>query len=316
VLDRLFSGTLMTSIAMAGVSVTVLKLEDKNTLELLDFPAKTPAWPAIQARVSGPGEDVIPDQEVTQAIESAKTVPASTAELIRKVLSAISEGLVASEAEITALDLIVGDGDCGITMKAAGNLIREGLANGSLTCDQPTRLLSQLANTVGENMGGSSGALYSIFLHAGATQLKGEAAVDSSDAWARAFQQGCRAISTYGGAQAGDRTMLDALLPAAETFSQQLSSSKAAAEAFSDAAAAAVAGAKEVRSCHHYVTNTLTVICVSVCRRFCANCDKTRTMAAKAGRSSYIDPQRIAGTADPGATAAGIWLLAAASALN
>ena len=64
-------------------------------------------------------------------------------------------------------------------------------------------------------MGGSSGALYSIFLNALAATLAASGDI-SPKAAALAFSAGVGAISKYGGATAGYRTMLDALIPAAE----------------------------------------------------------------------------------------------------
>jgi dihydroxyacetone kinase len=85
------------------------------------------------------------------------------------------------------------------------------------------------------------------------------------DAWGAALAEGARRIMEYGGAALGDRTLLDALVPAATALS---------ATGMTAAARAAREGA-----------------------------ERTKTMAARAGRSSYVRAEALQGNADPGAAA-------------
>lgn len=94
------------------------------------------------------------------------------------------------------------------------------------------------------------------------------------------------AIKAYGGAALGDRTMLDALLPATTTLSAQLDEGASASDALKAAVAAAQAGA-----------------------------DATCTMAAGAGRSSYVPEEVLKDNPDPGAQAAAGWLRAVLNSL-
>ena len=96
--------------------------------------------------------------------------------------------------------------------------------------------------------------------------------------WARAFLAGCQGMSDLGGAAKGDRTMLDALWPAAEAFASAVESGQDRAQAW----AAAVQAAKE-------------------------GAEATRHVVARRGRSSYLG-DRALGHSDPGAVAVGIWL--------
>jgi dihydroxyacetone kinase len=101
---------------------------------------------------------------------------------------------------------------------------------------------------------------------------------------ATAFQAGCTAIAELGGARGGDRTMLDALWPAADALEE---AAKSGADApYSLAAHAAAEGA-----------------------------EATRHVAAALGRSSYLG-DRVIGHPDPGARAAALWLAAVAAALD
>lgn len=106
-----------------------------------------------------------------------------------------------------------GDGDCGETVKRGSESVLtllDTLAYGDLGATS-----KRLAVTVGESMGGTSGALYQIFFTAAAVTLKGVAAEAAGvEDWAAALQSGVEAVRRYGLAGVGDRTMVDALVPA------------------------------------------------------------------------------------------------------
>ncbi|CAI5529456.1 unnamed protein product [Closterium sp. Naga37s-1] len=104
---------------------------------------------------------------------------------------------------------------------------------------------------------------------------------------AAAFEAAVAAVSLYGGAQAGYRTMLDALLPAAATLSRSVKAGESAAAALAAAAQAAAAGA-----------------------------ESTKSMPALAGRSSYVPAEVLASVPDPGAMAVAAWLQGAATAMQ
>ena len=101
--------------------------------------------------------------------------------------------------------------------------------------------------------------------------------------WAGAFSDAVQAVSDLGGAKAGDRTMLDALFPAAAAFEQGLAQGATPAVAFAAAVEAAEQGAQA-----------------------------TAAMAPRAGRASYLG-ERAVGAPDGGAVAVACWLAAAAA---
>jgi dihydroxyacetone kinase len=111
-----------------------------------------------------------------------------------------------SDTELTRLDSIVGDGDCGITFKRGALAILEDLE--SYPVDSPSMLCSALGNSVRKSMGGSSGAILDIMFRAASTNFK---------TWPEALSNGVESASYYGGAKVGYRTMLDALIPASIT---------------------------------------------------------------------------------------------------
>src|SRR5205807_1882423 len=142
-----------------------------------------------------------------------------------------------------------------------------------------------VGRTLQSALGGTSGPLYAVFFLRASAKLKGKTPNDPA-AWSSAFQAGCAGIAELGGAAPGDRTMLDALAPAADSFSAVLAAGRPWPEALASAAEAAERGAAS-----------------------------TSTMTPQKGRSTYLG-QRVIGFPDPGAEAVAIWLQALARALR
>jgi triose/dihydroxyacetone kinase / FAD-AMP lyase (cyclizing) len=147
----------------------------------------------------------------------------------------------------------------------------------------PSAALAVLGATLQKAIAGSSGPFYATALMRASRRLGASpSASPSPQDWADAFAQAVGAISELGGAKAGDRTMLDALIPAAEAFGQSVSAGHPARDAWGDAVAAAERGA-----------------------------EATASMTPRAGRASYMG-ERAMGAPDGGAAAVAIWLAALA----
>nr|GME20759.1 putative 3,4-dihydroxy-2-butanone kinase isoform X1 [Ipomoea batatas] len=144
-----------------------------------------------------------------------------------------------------------------------------------------------MGSSVKRVMGGTSGIIYSILCKAAFAELKAKRQTRSSTVhWVDALEAGIAAVSKYGGASAGYRTLLDALIPAASTLKERLNGGDNSIEAFIASADAAVAGA-----------------------------ESTKDMQAQAGRSTYIPADILASVPDPGAMAAAAWYRAAILAI-
>ena len=124
-------------------------------------------------------------------------------------------------------------------------------------------------------MGGSSGAMYSLFFESVAVEIEKSKQIDA-ELIAQAFGLGLDAIMKYGRAQPGDRTMVDALFPSLNSYKSTLSSTKSALKSLEAATCAAEEGAK-----------------------------KTLNLKAAAGRASYVAASELRHP-DPGAHAIGI----------
>ncbi|PIK60162.1 hypothetical protein BSL78_02883 [Apostichopus japonicus] len=176
---RAYCSTFMTSLEMAGISITCLRLDRESDLPTyLDDETTAPAWPRVcTSKVSCYARNDTPSIQPEHK-ESALTVTQSEpllSDIQGMVLSVLSEAckaICAKEMELNKLDSGCGDGDCGTTLKRGAVEFQKWLAskkNVPLSANQITAHLAHVSESV---MGGSSGALYSIFFLAAATELK------------------------------------------------------------------------------------------------------------------------------------------------
>ncbi|XP_031671733.1 triokinase/FMN cyclase isoform X3 [Oncorhynchus kisutch] len=277
---RVMSGSFMTSLEMAGVSLSMMRA-DQEILRLFDAKTTASAWPNLST-VCISGTSYILDPPAKDMQETSHT-EGPLSDVMRKALEAVCFSLLQRQEELNSLDRASGDGDCGNTHAQAAKAIQEWLPS-HIVPGCPGQLLSTLAGLVQERMGGSSGALYSLFLTAAAALLK-----DRSDpaAWANAMHAGTDAMRWYGGADPGDRTMLDALCPAVEELRRLTTSPPGGHMAILQAAVEkAELGA-----------------------------ESTRDLTARAGRASYIATVHVT-LPDPGAVAIAAILRAVFEALG
>jgi dihydroxyacetone kinase len=275
VVERAYLGTFLSALDMAGVSLSVLPVDDER-LSHLDAPTDAPAWPNAAAQ---PRRRSAPPVEAPPLGRPATPEPSRPHTLVGMALeSAIltaTQALIEAGPRLTAMDQVVGDGDLGISLERGSRAVRQELPTYPL--DDPAAALHTLAVTLQRSLGGTSGPLYAAFFLRASASL-GRGAADDAQTWATAFRAGCTAIAELGGAAAGDRTMLDALLPAAAAFQEAVGPRRTQAEALRSAADAA---AKGVRA--------------------------TAKMVPRCGRSSYLG-ERALGYPDPGAEAVAVVL--------
>ena len=289
--ERVYIGPFMTALDMVGLSLSVLKLSGDMTSRL-DASCAAPAWPgggAVGRNLTAPAP-ALPSGAGAASVSEIKP-PAGAALLdgaqIASLVSAIqaaAQALIEANPQLTAWDEVCGDGDCGSTLADGANALLADVKAYPLGHAGSTALA--MASTLGKAMGGSSGALYSIFLNAVAVQFGTSTATPTPAAAAAAFAAGCAAMSQYGGASVGHRTMLDALLPAADAMTASAAGGGTVAAMLTAAAAAAETGA-----------------------------EATKSMVAGAGRASYVPEDVIKNTPDPGAKAVAMWLAAVAKSL-
>ncbi|KAG6451910.1 hypothetical protein O3G_MSEX007381 [Manduca sexta] len=225
IVERLYSGHLKTSLEMHGFQICLLHLNKANGdlwLELLDAPTAAAGWTGGEASVRSEGEHVDDDSLLQSHVQKSALGPSlSTKEqhLLRGSLIAIAEAFIKNEALLNRLDSGCGDGDCGITLKRFGQAILSYLKDCSL--EYLSNVLWDLSEIAETDMGGTSGGIYSLGLSA-ASQAIASAKLNNVEAWLSAWKHGMQAITKYGGAEPGDRTMLDTLHAAAVAFEHNL----------------------------------------------------------------------------------------------
>ncbi|WP_306214995.1 dihydroxyacetone kinase family protein [Actinoplanes sp. RD1] len=218
---RTWAGTFLSALDMAGVSISLLPVDDE-LLPLLDAPTAAPAWPAT---VSTP-EGAVLAAPPAVAVETG-TLPAT--DPVRRALEAVAETLISHRDELTAMDREVGDGDLGISLaRGAAALLAE--CPGYPGEQGPAAVLRAASATVRRSVGGTSGPLYAILL------LRAAAAIEATGSWAEALRAGTEGVREAGGAAPGDRTMIDALDPAsrAATVEEAAAAARAGAAATAD----------------------------------------------------------------------------------
>jgi phosphoenolpyruvate---glycerone phosphotransferase subunit DhaL len=197
---------------------------------------------------------------------------------IRAFATAIAE----NEEYLTRLDSAIGDADHGGNMARGLKAVLAKLDGGAPA--GPAALLKQVGMTLVSTVGGASGPLYGTFF------LRMAAAIGDADSFdqatlARALRAGVDGVVARGKAEAGDKTMYDALAPAVDALDAALGGEDAGG-ALRAAADAAAAGR-----------------------------DATTPMQARKGRASYLG-ERSVGHQDPGATSAALLLSSAADTLG
>src|SRR5690606_19508105 len=211
----------------------------------------------------------------------AEELAAIDAAAIERWIRAFAAAIAEHEQELTRLDSAIGDADHGANMNRGLKAVLAKLDEGSAT--GPAALLKQTGMTLVSTVGGASGPLYGTFFLRMATAI-GDAETVDQKLFAAALRAGVDGVVARGKAEAGDKTMYDALAPAVDALDAALGGENPAG-ALQAAADAAAAGR-----------------------------DATIPMLARKGRASYLGERSI-GHQDPGATSATLLLQAAVDAL-
>lgn len=240
---------MMTSLDMHGFSVSLLPVTEAE-MAALSAPVPLSAWPGIEA---------IGDVAVTPLPDGLTPIEPIPSEHVRTraTIEHVADLLIAAEAGLNELDAKSGDGDTGSTLATAARALKGSLDQMPLA--DLTQLFPALGNRISQTMGGSSGVILAIYFNAA-----GDACANGSTI-EKALSEGLQRVSEVGGAQVGDRTMIDALAPALDALPDGIEA----------AAAAARAGANSTANIHK----------------------------AKAGRAAYVPSENLKGNNDPGAEA-------------
>lgn len=243
---------LVTALDMKGFSLSAICLND-IFIEALQAEVETAGWqPMVKVEPMA--------MQKHSVIRAATQAKSSENAAVKALVTCVTNTLIGQENALNALDAKVGDGDTGSTFALGARDIAQLNDDGKLPLNDTAALLELIGERLAMVMGGSSGVLMSIFFTASGQK------VAKKQPLAEALLFGLEQMKRYGGANLGDRTLIDALQPALEALKD--GSLKAAVQA-------AQAGA-----------------------------DATENMQkANAGRSSYVNSENLKGVKDPGAVA-------------
>lgn len=282
-------GEYCTSLEMGGASVTVIKLDDDLT-RWLDHPCDTPAL-TVGAPVAADQSHDRPkaprERAVTSPAPNTSDLTATgpvTPAIFRQMMAASATAIYAQRDTLCELDGAVGDGDHGVTMEIGWKA-----ALAALEAAPQDATISTLCDAMGQAfldaVGASAGPLYATAFSTAGAAVSDRLNLDAAAmvAWLMGMAQG---IGARGGAAEGDKTMMDAWLPAARAASAALEQGESLSACINGASKAAQTGA-----------------------------EATTHMQSKRGRSKKLGERSI-GHKDPGAASAALMIAAWAKVLR
>ncbi|XP_052181712.1 putative 3,4-dihydroxy-2-butanone kinase [Diospyros lotus] len=288
--DRVYTGTFMTSLDMAGFSISIMKA-DKRILHHLDAATKAPYWPIGVDGDHPPAKIPVPIlSSRSTKNEEALSRPEQLNQhgrVLEVAIEAAANAIIKLKDSLNEWDGKVGDGDCGSTMFRGATAILHDMKK-HYPLNDAAETVNEIGTSIRRVMGGTSGIIHDILCKAAYGYLKeNSSSVVTPVQWAGALEAGIGAVSKYGGARAGYRTLLDALIPASSVLKEKLHAGYDPVDAFVVSSEAAYEGAQS-----------------------------TKKMQAQAGRSTYVTASVLASVPDPGAMAAASWYRAAALAVK
>ncbi|MCI8993759.1 MAG: dihydroxyacetone kinase subunit L [Eubacterium sp.] len=240
-----------TCMEMGGFSITFLRMDDELK-PYYDAPCYSPFYAKGSANVTVAEDDSEEELEFDENdVEPAKIVRSKegvltelNAEDTRNMLLYIADKVIAQKPYLTEVDSAIGDGDHGIGM--AGGMQK---AKKKLLKMAGEENAYQLFETAGQamlmSMGGASGVIFGSLYLSGAQGMEPKAVLCADDL-AKMERKSLAAIQERGGAQVGDKTMVDALAPAVEAM--EAGSGKGLLKMLKDAEAAAKQGVENTKN--------------------------------------------------------------------
>ncbi|PFH56562.1 hypothetical protein XA68_16329 [Ophiocordyceps unilateralis] len=295
---RVYAGALETSLNAPAFSLSVINITAaaaaRSCRYSVDdiksfFDARTSTcWEAVA------GSQVVCRPRRQQLVKPAPTAPKSVdpdrhlrvdAIVLDRMLRAACVSLVETEPELTRWDTVMGDGDCGETLKTGATAMLAALDRGLAKSGSVCEVLLELEDVAESKMGGTLGGILGIFfvsLRSAVEDEVGRGSKASPEAlWAAALSAALDSLHRYTPAKVGDRTVMDTLIPFSEAINRS---------GFDDGVGAAVQGA-----------------------------EATKTMKPRLGRATYVGVGSDHGQEmppDPGAWAAMVVIRALHSGLQ
>lgn len=180
---------------------------------------------------------------------------------IKNAITSLSKVIIRNEVLFCELDSVAGDGDFGMSLSKG---FKQVLLDLDKYCtDDIGTFINDCAMTIYEYCGGASGPIWGSAFKAAARSAKGKTELSGLDL-VDLFENAIDGIQKKGGASLGDKTLLDALIPASMAFKASITTGNTLGNAFDDAAKSAADGA-----------------------------ERTKLIIAKKGRATYLGERSI-----------------------
>jgi len=220
----------MTSLNGPGFSISLLNLDGveascqgsalgtvNNILECVDLPTEAVAWKGSVGGWKQKPDGLLSEHEQSSSIQPAErkdglvNVKDSYVEAVVRACKSVLE----AEESLTKFDTIVGDGDCGETWAKGAKAILGAIESKALDLSSNSAFVNSLSLIAEDQMGGTSGGLFALYLTGLSQALSSERVGTGSSAnpWPEAAQIALDTLSKYTPAKPGDRTLMDALDP-------------------------------------------------------------------------------------------------------
>lgn len=280
-------GELVTSLDMAGCSLTLTWLDDELE-RLWQAPADSPAYRkgnvAISPASAEDAADEVPEP-VEQPLVVAPAEGQATAERVRQALHAIGALLHEAEDELGRLDAVAGDGDHGRGMTRGSAAAVSAADDSAQQGVGPAAVLVAAGDAWAAKAGGTSGVLWGAALRSFGDLLPDDREVVAEDLVAGAAAA-LAAVQRLGRAELGDKTLVDAFVPFVQELRSGVDGGADSAEAWGRAAKAATSAV-----------------------------ERTAELRPRTGRARPL-AERSVGTPDPGATSLAMVLTEVGKALG
>lgn len=212
-------GELITSFDMAGTSLTVTWLDDELE-KYWRAPADTPSYRKTPAPITNQVITYEDFEQITPAVGPCSAESHTAAQCAAAIFSSIRALIDAHVTELGEIDAVAGDGDHGIGMQrgataaeqAVQRVVKEGAGLGTT--------LAIAADAWSDRAGGTSGALWGVILRSIADTV-GDSDAPSTERLAAGITLATSKVMELGGAQVGDKTLVDTLVPFSAALSQE-----------------------------------------------------------------------------------------------
>ncbi|EMD23527.1 dihydroxyacetone kinase family protein [Amycolatopsis azurea] len=226
-------GEFVTSLDMAGVSLSILVLDDELA-ELYAAPCDTPGYRSTGAELAQ-----VPLESTVDSL-LAETEPGQG--IVDRALTAALHVIEANEAELGRLDAVAADGDHGLGMTRG---MRAAVAAARRAGDSLSTALLAAGTAFADAAGGASGALYGVLLAETGAGVQGRSGDEvTAEVLADAVDGAVTAFVELGKAEPGEKTMLDAIEPFRLALREQAEAGADVPQAWQKAAQVAVSAAE------------------------------------------------------------------------